>query len=66
MDQETRRKIEKFHGLDFCEHGKQRMRCPKCCWEVPTIYRKEQEEYAKKRFYDIRPLTNPAGNGNLV
>jgi len=49
MDQKTREKIEKFKGLDFCKHNKQRMYCPKCMWDVPAIYRKEHEKYIKSR-----------------
>lgn len=55
MDQETREKLIKFEGLDFCAHGKQRMYCPKCMWDVPPIYKEKRENFLKKRIR-IEPI----------
>jgi hypothetical protein len=63
MDQETREKIEKSHGLDFCCPGKQRMFCPKHCWDVPAIWRKRQEKFLKEEAKKEKPLTRPLANG---
>jgi len=49
MDQKIREKIEKFEGLDICEHNKQRMYCPKCIWDVPAIFRKKHERFIKSQ-----------------
>jgi len=49
MGPKTKEKIEKFKGLDFCEHNKQRMYCPECMWDVPAIFRKRREEFLKIR-----------------
>jgi len=42
MDSILRKKIEKFHGWDFCEHGLTRNYCPECKWDVPAYMRKEE------------------------
>lgn len=42
MEQILREKIEKYHGWDFCEHGKIRNYCPECKWDVPAFIQKEE------------------------
>jgi hypothetical protein len=58
MDYATRKKIEKFKGLDFCCPGKQRMFCPKHMWEVPAFYRKKFKEFEKEFKQEPKVLTN--------
>lgn len=61
MDKELLDKLIKYHGLDFCEHQKQRMYCPECMWDVPTIYRNEREKFLKEKTKQEKPLTSLLG-----
>jgi len=58
MDQKTKEKIEEYQGLDFCEHGKIRMYCPFCGWDVPTYMRKRREKFLKEKAKKEKVLTN--------
>jgi hypothetical protein len=42
MDKETRKKIEEFHGWDFCNHKRIRNYCPECSIDVPAFWRKAE------------------------
>jgi len=66
VDQKTKEKIEKYHGLDFCKHHRQRMFCPNCMWEVPAIFRKKHEKYLKENFPAGVPLTILSENIRLI
>lgn len=63
MDQQTKEKIEKFFGLDFCCPGKQRMFCPKHMWDVPTIYRRQYEKFWREKTKQAKPLTTSCACG---
>lgn len=65
MDQKTKEKIIKFKGLDFCEHGKQRMSCPECCWDVPAYMRKRREKFLREKAKRERVLTNSLNSGKI-
>lgn len=42
MEKETRRKIEMWHGWDFCDHGTIRNYCKHCKFDVPAFWRKAE------------------------
>lgn len=58
MNKETREKIEKFEGLDFCEHEKVRMRCSLCMWDVPAYIRQKHEKNLKEKIRQEKLLTS--------
>jgi len=66
MDQQTREKIEKFKGLDFCCGKKQRMWCPKHMWDVPAIYRKAWRKYVREFHQHPKVLTKNYLNAILL